>query len=78
MSANFPSRAASVVQCGVEPADSLLETHWVQDQSDAHDWPTAIVAFCDLTSPARDAELDAHQAHSALRGIRQIVGRDAQ
>jgi len=74
----LPVTGSVVVQCGVEPADSLLETHWVANQAEHHDWPTAIVSFCDLTSPSREAALDAHQAHSALRGIRQIVGRDAR
>ncbi|MBL0924621.1 MAG: amidohydrolase family protein [Sphingomonadaceae bacterium] len=66
------------VQVGVAPEDSLLETRWLQEQSDAHGLPNAIIAFCDLTAEDLAAQLDAHAQSPAFRGVRQIVGRSAE
>lgn len=67
--------SASVhIQVGAE--DGLAEARWVQAVADANpDWPMAQVVFCDLTAPDLDAQLDAFQQLSTLRGVRQIVGR---
>ncbi|MEM6467548.1 MAG: amidohydrolase family protein [Pseudomonadota bacterium] len=65
------------IQVGVAEEDAVKETQWVQAQAEAHGLPNAIVAFCDLTKPGFKAQLDAHQQLSGLRGVRQIVGRDA-
>ncbi len=65
------------VQCGVALEHNVKETEFVQSQSDAHGFANAIVAFCDLTDVRAQTELDHQQAFSNLRGIRQIVGRDA-
>lgn len=66
------------VQCGVAPEHNVKETEFVQAQSDRHGMANAIVAFCDLTQGGVQAELDQHQAFKNLRGVRQIVGRDAE
>jgi len=67
--------AASVhIQVGAE--DGWAEAQWIQAVSDATpDWPLAQVAFCDLTAPDRDAQLDRLQTLPSVRGVRQIVGR---
>ena len=65
------------IQVGVEEAHSVGETEWVSSQADEYGLPSAIVAFCDLTADNAQSELDRHQAFARLRGVRQIVGRDA-
>ena len=65
------------IQCGVAPEHNIKETEFVQAQHDAHGMANAIVAFCDLTEDNAQAELDQQQGFKNLRGIRQIVGRDA-
>lgn len=65
------------VQCGVALEHNVKETEFVQAQSDSHGMANAIVAFCDLTEQHAQTELDQHQAFKNLRGVRQIVGRDA-
>ena len=66
------------IQCGVALEDSVRETTWVQEQAEEHGLVKAIVAFCDLTQPDYESQLDFHQAAPLLRGVRQIVGRDAK
>jgi predicted TIM-barrel fold metal-dependent hydrolase len=64
------------VHIQVGAADPWAEAAWVQRVADATpDWPMAQVAFCDLSAPDRDAQLDRLQQLSTLRGVRQIVGR---
>jgi predicted TIM-barrel fold metal-dependent hydrolase len=64
------------VHIQVGAADPMAEAQWVQSIADANpDWPMAQVAFCDLTSPDLNKQLDAYQALSTVRGVRQIVGR---
>lgn len=67
--------SASVhIQVGAE--DGLAEATWIQSVADATpDWPMAQVVFCDLTAPDLNARLDAFQALSTVKGVRQIVGR---
>ena len=62
------------IQVGAE--DGWEEARWVDALSrSTPDWPLLQVAFCDLTSPQREAQLDRLQSLPSLRGIRQIVGR---
>lgn len=75
---DLPVTGSVHIQCGVAIEDSVLETLWVQDQADQFDCVKAIVAFCDLTASDAPAILDAHSAAPLLRGVRQIVGRDAK
>lgn len=67
------------IQVGVKPETSVQETAWLQSCADERmeGFPHAIVAFCDLTQDNAPTELDAHQQFRNLRGVRQIVGRDA-
>ncbi|WP_432448432.1 amidohydrolase family protein [Aliiroseovarius marinus] len=67
--------SASVhIQVGAD--DGLAEAKWVQSVADATpDWPIAQVVFCDLTGADLNAQLDAFQALSTVKGVRQIVGR---
>lgn len=72
---DLPVVSSVHVQVGVAPGDELAETLWLEEQSRLHGLPNAIIAFCDLTASGLDARLDAHRSATALRGIRQIVGR---
>ena len=65
------------VQCGVALEHNVRESEFVQAQSDRHGMADAIIAFCDITQSGAQSELDEHQSYTNLRGIRQIVGRDA-
>lgn len=66
------------IQVGVEEDQSVGETAWISEQAEQYGLPNAIVAFCDLTLDNAQSELDRHAAFSNLRGVRQIVGRDAK
>lgn len=64
------------VHIQVGAADPMDEAMWVQSVADTNpDWPMAQVVFCDLTSDDFDRQLDAYEALSTVRGVRQIVGR---
>ena len=66
------------VQVGTDEADAVKETEWLQSCADSQGLPSAIVGFIDLTDENRDAILDAHLQYDALRGVRQIVSRNAE
>ncbi len=66
------------IQCGVAFEQNVQETEFVQSQHSAHGLVNGIVAFCDLTDENAQSELDQQQQFPNLRGIRQIVGRDAK
>jgi predicted TIM-barrel fold metal-dependent hydrolase len=61
------------VDAGAEPADALAETQWLQALGDSRGLPSAIVAYAPLNHPDAAALLEAHAAHSRVRGIRQIL-----
>lgn len=65
------------MQVGTAPEDDEVETEWLQAQHVAHGLPSAIIAFCDLTARDVDRRLERHKGASALRGVRQIVGRSS-
>ena len=66
------------IQVGVADGDEVIETRWLQSCAEENGFPSAIVAFCDLTREDCDAILDAHQESTNFRGIRQIVSRSAE
>lgn len=61
------------VEAGAHPADALAETRWLQALSDQRGLPNAVIAYAALNDPGVAAQLEAHAAHSAVRGVRQIV-----
>ncbi len=63
------------VQVGVAPGDELAETAWLQQAGEDTGLPSAIVAYCDLSSGEAPRQLGAQLQFSRLRGVRQIVGR---
>ena len=75
---DLPLVASVHIQVGVEEEHSVGETEWLGGQNEQYGLPSAIIAFCDLTLENAQSELDRHQAFSPLRGVRQIVGRDAK
>lgn len=76
--AQLPVKKSVHIQVGVSEEDALKETRWLQSCADEHGFPHAIIAFCDLAKPNVQATLESHQASPNLRGVRQIVGRDAK
>jgi predicted TIM-barrel fold metal-dependent hydrolase len=64
------------VQADFSEPDSVLETRWLQEISDAHGFPHAIVAATDLRSRHVAAELDRHCAFAGMRGIRMPESDD--
>jgi predicted TIM-barrel fold metal-dependent hydrolase len=65
------------VQVGCAPGQELEETRWLQTVAERDGLPSAIVASVDLCADDVEAQLDAHRAAAgALRGVRQIVGRE--
>lgn len=63
------------IQVGVAPGDEIAEARWLGAQMHKEGFPTAIVAFADLTAPTLSAQLDLYFEMPEFRGIRQIVGR---
>jgi predicted TIM-barrel fold metal-dependent hydrolase len=55
------------VEAGANPADSLLETQWLQGVAQA------IVAHAELNDPKVEALLAEQASYSNVRGIRQII-----
>jgi len=63
------------VQCGWNPADPVGETRWIDRIARRHGYPSAIVAFADLSDDNVGDVLAAHRrASPLLRGVRQHVG----
>lgn len=58
------------VEAGRRPEETVDETEWVVEQANLNGWPNAIVAYVDLTDPGFEAVIEAHRAHSRLRGVR--------
>ncbi|MGI9285810.1 MAG: amidohydrolase family protein [Pseudomonadales bacterium] len=66
------------IQVGVDAADNINESRWLQTIADAPEnrgFPHAIVAFCDLSAVDAAAQLEAQKHFPNIRGIRHIVGR---
>jgi predicted TIM-barrel fold metal-dependent hydrolase len=61
------------IDAGAVPEQALDETRWLEKMAAARGMPNGIVAFAALQDPKVDALLEAHAAHSRVRGIRQIV-----
>ena len=66
------------IQVGTAFEYDEVETNWLQAQHEAHSFPSAIVAFCDLTAQDVNRRLERHKKASAVRGIRQILGRSSK
>ncbi|MCU0759700.1 MAG: amidohydrolase family protein [Steroidobacteraceae bacterium] len=76
--AGLPLAKSVHVQVGVADTDVVAETRWLQrcaDEPAGPGLPHAIVAYCDLASPAAMEVVAAHRQSANLRGIRQILGR---
>lgn len=66
------------VQVGVASGDELKESQWLEATAAESGLPSAIVAFCDLSSDDAADVLDRQREFGLVRGIRQIVGRSAK
>ena len=76
--AEIPISGSVHVQVGAGTRQEVAETEWLDYQARKTGFPSAIVAFADLSSDALEQTLDQHIAASKLvRGIRQIVNRHA-
>ena len=64
------------IQVGTAADHEVDETRWLDDQARHFGLPSAIVAFCDLSSDRASAVMEAHRSGSSLlRGVRQIISR---
>ena len=72
---HLPITQSVHIQVGVAENKHMEETQWLQKTSEQQGLPSAIVAFCDLSKPNVQEELEQLQSFSVVRGIRQIVGR---
>lgn len=61
------------VDAGADASMALSETEWLSGIAEARGLPSGIVGFAALEDPAVEALLEAHAAHSRVRGIRHIV-----
>lgn len=75
---SLPVVSSVHIQVGAATNESVAETAWLQNCADTQGRPGAIVAFADLSDENIDDVLDAHQTFGGVRGIRQIVGREAK
>ncbi len=66
------------IQVGVADGDEVSESRWLDSVANTQGLPSAIVAFCDLSSRDAQQTLDAQQAIDRVRGIRHIIGRSAE
>lgn len=64
------------IQVGAESAAD--ENDWLTRIAANGPYPSALVTFCDLTTPELERDLDRLSTSPYLRGIRQIVGRSAE
>ena len=70
---------AASVHIQVGAVDGLAEALWVDQVAHANpNWPMVQVAFCDLTAPDREVQLDQFQALPSVVGVRQIIGRSPE
>ena len=66
----------SSVHIQVGAKNALKEALWVHSVSEENpDWPMAQVAFCDLTAPNLESDIENYLKIPSVRGVRQIIGR---
>jgi len=75
---SYDVKASVHIQVGVADGDEVNESRWLDASAPASGLPSALVAFCDLSSPDAQRVIDAQSAIARVRGIRQIVGRSAE
>ncbi len=61
------------VENGVDLADAVAETLWLQSIADRHGFPHAIVAQVPLDDPGVAQTIEAHRQAKNLRGVRHIL-----
>lgn len=66
------------IQVGVGVGDEVNESRWLNEAAEYDELPSALVAFCDLSSDTAQQVLDEQQQISRVRGIRHIVGRSSE
>ena len=75
---DYELTASVHIQVGVAPGDELLESQWIDEAAAGAGLPSALVAFCDLSSPDAERQLEAQAEIPRVRGIRHIIGRSAE
>ncbi|MGB3710967.1 MAG: amidohydrolase family protein [Erythrobacter sp.] len=74
--AGLPIAGSVHIQVGAAPEQSVRETCWLNSRALETGFPSAIVAYVDLSSDIAMGVVDEHVAASArMRGIRHIVSR---
>jgi predicted TIM-barrel fold metal-dependent hydrolase len=61
------------VENGVDSAEAIAETLWLQSIADQHGFPHAIVAQVKLDDPGVAQTIEAHRQAENLRGVRHIL-----
>jgi predicted TIM-barrel fold metal-dependent hydrolase len=60
-------------EAGWDRSDPVGETRWLQATADREGLPTAFIVHCRLEADDVGETLDAHLAHSRVRGVRQLL-----
>jgi predicted TIM-barrel fold metal-dependent hydrolase len=76
--AGLPLVASVHVEAAHDRRDQVRETRWLQTQTDATGFPTAIVPAAVLEAADVADALDRHLEHDAVRGIRQMLDRNPE
>jgi predicted TIM-barrel fold metal-dependent hydrolase len=71
-------RKAVHVENGVDSAEAIAETLWLQSLADRHGFPHAIVAQVKLDGPDVAETIKAHRQAKNLRGVRHILNWHAE
>ncbi len=61
------------VEAGADPAKAVDETEWLQNISDKHGYPHAIVAKVEMHKDDAQAVMERHSSFKNVRGIRQMI-----
>lgn len=72
-----PSRLAASVHLQADGAiaDPVSETRFIQELSEASEFPIAIVGFADLSKDSAQKVIERHMRSRNFRGVRQILSR---
>lgn len=75
---NYQLAGTVHIQVGVGEGDEVGESRWLNDAAEEEGLPSALVAFCDLSTDNAQQVLDEQQQIGRVRGIRHIVGRSSE
>jgi predicted TIM-barrel fold metal-dependent hydrolase len=74
----LPLVASVHVEAARAPDEAILETRWLQEVTDASEFPQALVVGARLQSAGVEALLEAHLDNPCVRGVRQMLNWDPE